>query len=53
MRVEQDLEMKCKCMHGLILTFVGKQGERSEAKVSSGQTKLRTRWRGVKERRQV
>ncbi len=32
---------------------VGKQGERGEAKVSSGQTRLRTRWRGVKERRSV
>jgi hypothetical protein len=32
---------------------VGKQGERGEAKVSSGQTRLRTQWRGVKERRSV
>ena len=32
---------------------VGKQGERGEAKVSSGQTRLGTRWRGVKERRSV
>ena len=37
----------------LALAFVGKQGERGEAKVSSGQTRLRTRWRGVKERRSV
>ncbi len=32
---------------------VGKQGECGEAKISSGQTRLRTRWRGVKERRSV
>jgi hypothetical protein len=35
------------------IIIVDKQGERGEAKVSSGQTSLRTRWRGVKERRSV
>ena len=29
-----------------IYVDVGKQGERGEAKVNSGQTRLRTRWRG-------
>jgi hypothetical protein len=43
----------CNCKPIPYHSTVGKQGERGEARVNSVQTRLRTRWRGVKERRSV